>query len=139
MKRILAVIFLSVVSVASFATDMILPITGVVDGDTIKGQLSLPCPLCSISIRVRGIDTPESTYLAKCAKEKDLGHKATDYVKQLISSHEIMTVKDVKWDKYGGRIDGYVVVDGIDIGATLIEKGLARPYTGEGPKPNWCN
>jgi endonuclease YncB( thermonuclease family) len=139
MKKLIIVLALALTAAHLYAADMVLPITSIVDGDTIKTQLSLPCPLCTVSIRIRDIDTPETTYLAKCTKEKALGVLATNYVKELVGTHEIMTLKDAKWDKYGGRIDAHVFVAGTNIGEALVQKGLAKPYTGEGSKPNWCN
>lgn len=137
MKYILSlIIFFTTISAHS--ADMVLPISGVADGDTIRTIINLPCPLCRISARMRGIDTPESTYLAKCPKEKALGLKAKAFLIEYLSPYNKMLVKDVKWDKYGGRIDGYILVDGVDLGKMLIDKGLAVPYDGTGPKYDWC-
>lgn len=138
MKAIITAILLSLSTFVS-ATEMTIPITYVIDGDTIKGKLSLPCPLCDVSIRIRDIDTPEKGGTAKCEKEKVLGLLATEYMKEVIGSHESMTVKDIKWDKFGGRIDAYVFVGGFDIGEIMVLKGYAKFYDGKGPKPNWCN
>lgn len=139
MKSLLATIILSASCISASAANLTLPIRNVVDGDTINSTLKLPCPLCAVSVRISGIDTPESTYQAKCPKEKALGLEAKAYTKKLIGENTEMTVRNIKWDKYGGRINGYVEVEGVDIGKALIEKGLARPYTGIGPKSNWCN
>ena len=58
------------------AADLTLLNKGVYDGDTIKSELpSLPYPLSKVSIRIKGLDTPElRTY--KCQKEKDLAQLA---------------------------------------------------------------
>jgi len=138
MKRFFTTILFCVFAINANATDMDLPIRGVADGDTIKSTLKIPCPLCMISVRIRGIDTPESNFLAKCAKEKQLGLQAKDFLISITKGHDEMKVKDVKWDKYGGRIDGTIVINDIDIGQEMIRLGLAKPYTGKGPKPNWC-
>jgi endonuclease YncB( thermonuclease family) len=118
---------------------MLMPIVGGVDGDTIKSRLDvLPCPLCKVSIRIRGIDTPEKGFRAKCPKEAALAVQASQMTKDLIGSTKLMTVNKPDWDKYGGRIDGEVVINGHNVGNELIAAGLARPYTGKGPKPDWC-
>lgn len=136
-KLLLAVTLLA--STATYAHDLLLPIRGVTDGDTIKTVVTLPCPLCEVSVRINGIDTPESTTrFAQCEKEKQLGIQATEYVKQLVSGQTLMTVTDTEWDKYGGRILGTVYVNGVNIGQELINAGLAKPYFGSGPKPDWC-
>jgi endonuclease YncB( thermonuclease family) len=139
MKNILTALTLSCLVTFAYSADMTLPIRGVADGDTIRSTLSLPCPLCNVSIRIRGIDTPESNHLAKCPAEKLKGIAAKDFLKTVLANEPTMLAKNVKWDKYGGRIDAEVVVNGMDIGKLMITKGLAKPYTGQGPKSNWCD
>lgn len=138
MKKIITVLALCFVSAASFSADLQMPIRGVSDGDTIRSSVALPCPLCAVSIRILGIDTPESNYLAKCPLEKARGLEAKEFVKKLVGSNTTMMVRNIKWDKYGGRINGHVEIAGVDVGQALIDRGLARPYTGQGPKSNWC-
>jgi endonuclease YncB( thermonuclease family) len=118
---------------------MVLPIRGVADGDTIRTLLKLPCPLCVASVRIRGIDTPETSHLAKCPAEKAKGLEAKAFLTNLIVGQETMMARNVKWDKYGGRIDAIVEINGVNIGDLMISKGFAKPYTGSGPKSNWCN
>lgn len=119
------------------AAEMTMPIVAVVDGDTIKTTLPLPCPLCNASIRVNGIDTPEKGKKAKCAAEAEKSKMATEFTKFFVSGHKTMIVKNVKWDKYGGRILGDVYVDGRSLSAELIKNGYARAYHGE-KKASWC-
>jgi endonuclease YncB( thermonuclease family) len=136
MKKLLFILLL-VCGVAN-AAGLVLPIKNVVDGDTISTTLALPCPLCNVSVRILGIDTPETSYLAKCPAEKAKGLEAKAFVKMLVGNEKTMTVSGIKWDKYGGRIDGIVVIANVDVGAELLKNNLARPYTGVGPKSNWC-
>lgn len=139
MKSLIAIILVAT-STASIAGDALrLPVLGTVDGDTIRTQIdTLPCPLCKVSIRVKGIDTPESGHLAKCDKEKELGVKAKKFLELHVGPSTHMVVTDMSWDKYGGRINGNVNVSGQDVATVMIMRGLAKPYTGKGPKPNWC-
>ncbi len=139
MKNILIAISLYIISNVAFATDMSLPIRSVIDVDTIGIMLDLPCPLCRASVRIRGIDTPESNHLAKCEAEKSAGLAAKEFLTNFIANQSTMLARDVKWDKYGGRIDAYIVINGINIGDEMIRLGYARPYTGIGPKSDWCN
>ena len=140
MKKFITAISLVFMSGLSFAdTDMMLPIRGIADGDTLRTSLKLPCPLCAASVRIRGIDTPETGYLAKCPAERAKGLEARAFLLKLIEGKDTMMAKNVKWDKYGGRIDAIVEISGQDVGKLMIEKGFAKPYTGVGPKPNWCN
>ena len=41
-------------------------------------------------------------------------------------------------DKYGGRIDATVKVDGRDLAPALIAAGLGHPFNGEGKRAGWC-
>jgi micrococcal nuclease len=138
MNKTLISILLSLVAFSASAADMIMPIRGVADGDTIKSTLKLPCPLCNVSVRILDIDTPESTYLARCAREKALGLEAKAFLTRLIEGKETMMARSIKWDKYGGRINAHVEIDGVNVGDLMISKGFARRYTGTGPKPDWC-
>lgn len=136
MKELLVIFFL-VLSGQVQAEPWTLPIAAVVDGDTIKTQLPLPTPLDKVSIRILGIDTPEKGSRAKCEKEAALALKASAKIKQLAKGHKTMTVTEYKWDKFGGRIDAVVVINGVNVGDALIKDGLARPYFGE-KKQSWC-
>lgn len=139
MKHIFSAVLLTIAAVSAHAADMVMPIRGVADGDTIQSSLKLPCPLCNVSVRILGIDTPETSYLAKCVAERARGLEAKKLVQAMAAGQKEMTVKNIKWDKYGGRINGHVFINGVSVGDTLIAQGLARPYTGLGPKSNWCN
>jgi micrococcal nuclease len=112
----------------------------VIDGDTflIAANWS-PYPL-DWRIRVIGIDTPEKGYLAKCDREREKSAEATALATSLIEeSLGRVRLKQVQHDKYGGRLDAEVILaDGRSLGAELIKAGVARPYNGSGPKPNWC-
>lgn len=115
-------------------------IVEVIDGDTIKVDFSAlrsyP-PLNIVSIRIRGIDTPES-YRPKCDEERELGLKAKQFVVDLIGSRSIIRVSDYEWGKFGGRIVGRVSVKGKDIATELINAGLAVKYHGGTKTHSWC-
>jgi endonuclease YncB( thermonuclease family) len=136
MKKLLIV--LTLLSFNLYAETV--PFIKVVDGDTIETKFaSLPIGLQKVYIRISGIDTGETNYLAKCQKEKDSGNLAAARVRQLLIGIKEVEILAPKWDKYGGRFDAGVLVNGINIGNTLLAEGLAKPYYGTGPKPNWCN
>lgn len=112
----------------------------VVDGDTIKvnfSALNNYPPLNEVSIRLRGIDTPES-YRPKCEKERELGLKAKQFVVDLISEGSRIRVSDYEWGKYGGRIVGDVSTKGKDIATELVNAGLAVRYDGGTKTHSWC-
>lgn len=112
----------------------------IIDGDTIEINVeNLPPPLHIIHVRINGIDTPEKNALAKCEKERILGLKASLKLKELIGNSKTLLLRNVKYDKYGGRILADVYVNHIDIGKAMLESKLAVPYKGLGPKHDWCN
>lgn len=114
-------------------------ITRVIDGDTVEIAVDfLPKPLPpKLSIRVMGVDTPEKAPRAQCDAEAVLARKATAFTKSAVASAKDINVEILKWDKYGGRVLGTVVLDGRGLAEMLIEAGLARPYKGEA-KSSWC-
>jgi endonuclease YncB( thermonuclease family) len=118
-------------------------LSGVVDGDTFM----IGAPLWSIakhlrwSLREEGIDTPEHDWRAKCPAEKERGIQAIAYAQQLFAQKGWhIRAYDLKQDKYGGRLDGRIrFLDGTWYNDLMIAAGYAKPYTGEGPKPDWCS
>ena len=114
-------------------------ITRVIDGDTVEIAVDfLPSPLPpKLSIRVMGIDTPEKAPRAQCDAEADLAKKASAFTKNAVANALEVDIKILKWDKYGGRVLGSVVFDGVSLSDSLIAAGLARPYKGDA-KQSWC-
>ena len=84
-----------------------------------------------------GIDTPEKGGRAQCESEAALGEQATEFAKQTIKPGDVVQVEIVGWDKYGGRIDAYIYINGMSFGDMQIAAGLAKPYDG-GTKESWC-
>lgn len=117
-------------------------VTSVRDGDTvsIKAEWS-PYKHLNWGVRVRGIDTGETSHLAKCQQELAMGQNAKAATRKLITeSKNLIMLEDIDHDKYGGRFVANVILkDGSSLGDRLIQLGLAKPYTGKGPKPNWCS
>ncbi len=112
----------------------------ITDGDTIKLDVSKESPLVKklgLSVRIKGIDTPEKGSKAKCKKESELGQQATKYTTELVGNKELL-LSQVENDHYGGRIVANVKVGGVDIAQELLKKGLARVYNGE-KKKSWCD
>ncbi len=114
-------------------------INSVYDGDTFYFNWpGLPRELNPLAIRLRGVDTPEMK--GKCPREKALAQRAKAFtVSQLNLSAGYVRIGDIKWDKYGGRIDAdvYVGSQRASLAPLLIRQGLARPYEG-GKKLAWC-
>ena len=112
----------------------------ITDGDTIKLDVSKESPLIKklgLSVRIKGIDTPEKGSKAKCDKENALGQQASKYTTELVGNKELL-LSQVENDHYGGRIVANVKVGGVDVAQELLKKGLARVYNGE-KKKSWCD
>lgn len=115
----------------------------VIDGDTfVLASKWSPYPLVW-QVRILGIDTPEKGHLAKCPEEVEHSKKATAFATSLImQAGGKATLTAVQHDKYGGRLDAIVTLTvgrkKINLGDAMIAAGYARPYFGEGPKPDWC-
>jgi endonuclease YncB( thermonuclease family) len=105
------------------------------DGDTFIAEIADVHPLIGkeISIRIKGIDTPEIT--EKRQDIKALALKAREYVAHRLQQGSVVELCNVQRDKYF-RILADVRVDGIDLGSELIQSGLAKPYDGK-TKPTW--
>lgn len=113
-------------------------VIGIKDGDTLTVHLpGLPPPLNPVAVRLRSVDTPESGGRAKCASERKLAERATRFTRQAIARSDRIEFASPSWDKYGGRIDADVWVDGRLLSEQLIAAGLARPYDG-GKRASWC-
>ena len=114
-------------------------INRVIDGDTVEISVGfLPEPLPpKLSIRVLGIDTPEKAPRAKCEAEAEKAKLASAFTKAAVANAHEIDVQLKEWDKYGGRVLGYVYLDGKSLSDLLINEGLARPYHGEA-KSSWC-
>jgi micrococcal nuclease len=112
----------------------------VMDGDTIEVEAPwVPTPLKPvIKIRVLGVDTPEKGGRAQCPKEAAGGEAATNFTKSVIKPGQVVQVDLQDWDKFGGRVLGYVKYNGKDLTQELIKGGFARAYMGE-KKASWCN
>jgi len=113
-------------------------VLGVKDGDTLAVDLpGLPEPLNPVAVRLRGVDTPESGGRAKCTLERTMAARATGFTRAAIAAARSIEFEAPTWDKYGGRIDAEVWVDGQPLSERLIAAGLARPYDG-GKRAGWC-
>jgi endonuclease YncB( thermonuclease family) len=157
-KKLLYSLLFSAVSTASLAKGaiMTLPIVEVYDGDTIKTYLSvLPDPLNKISVRIYGIDTPESpakSYRktgklgrANCVQEAEMALKATAIVKNMVKNSDgMLYLRAADWGKFGGRIVADVYLQSkeggnrFNIADKLVADGLAVEYYGKKKTHDWC-
>jgi len=110
-----------------------------VDGDTVViAAPYLPAPLKpEFGVRIFGVDTPEKGFRGKCESEKQRGEQASIFTKNAIAATKKHQVVLYDWDKFGGRVLGDILLDGMSLRALLIKNGFAREYFGDA-KQSWC-
>jgi endonuclease YncB( thermonuclease family) len=103
----------------------------VIDGDTIEDMRE------DVTYRVVNIDTPETGPRARCDAERALGDRATLAARSLVAQARRLEFRPTgRIDRYGRTI-AFVLIDGRDMGETLIADGLARPWRGR--REPWCD
>lgn len=110
----------------------------IVDGDTFAARVLLQDDIeISVRVRLRNVDTPELH--GQCIDEIIMANIARDRLSQLIPVGSVVELKNIKDDKYLGRIDANVIMpDGRDAGDVLVAEKLGRPYSG-GRRTGWCD
>ena len=109
------------------AADYEWPITRIVDGDTLKADAGadIPGELAALSVRIRGIDTPEKGGRSKCESERARGQAATAFTSQTVAGARSNVIADPELGTWGGRVIADVVVDGRSLAAALLAAGHA--------------
>ena len=136
MKKLITILFCAVIAFPSFAKDIVMEvydfeITRVIDGDTVAFRADfLPAPLKQeLSIRVYGVDTPEKGWRAECEREAAWGEKASQFTKDKLNASTTLQVAIAKWDKFGGRVLGDIIIDGKSLRHMLLDNGFAENIT----------
>jgi endonuclease YncB( thermonuclease family) len=102
----------------------------VTDGDTFRLE-------SGERIRIARIDAPETHRdQVRCAGEVALGMRAKDQATALLAGREI-TFRRV--GRSYARTVATVVLDGHDLGAELVRRGIAAWWPRGRPKPDWCS
>lgn len=108
------------------------------DGDTLTVDLleppNLPRIFQRMDVRLRGIDAPEIK--GQCERERKLAQQAKQALAEQLRQAQQLILADVKPDKYF-RLDATVLADGRNLNTYMLDRGLARPYTG-GKREGWC-
>jgi micrococcal nuclease len=107
-----------------------------IDGDTFEASVEVYDRIwVTRSFRLRGVDTPEK--LSKQVCERELAKAATLFSADVLRKVKVIELRNVDEDKYAGRADATVMVDGQDLAVLLIAAGHARAYNG-GKRLPWC-
>lgn len=119
----------------------------ITDGDTFFARVALwPGLSTDVSVRIRGIDTPES-WRPKCESEKAAGKAATEFLMQHFDSPHRgavlgkpmakVSLSNVALGKYSGRVLADVHHAGKNIAKLILSEGHGREYSG-GKRQSWC-
>ncbi len=104
----------------------------VVDGDTFWWE--------GVRIRIENIDAPE-THGSKCAAELQLGTAARDRLASLLGSGDWHLARNPSeprdTDRFGRLLRRVVDEQRGDLGAVLVNEGLAATWTGR--RATWCD
>ena len=109
----------------------------VYDGDTFAAVAHIDSNT-DVNVRVRliNVDTPEIH--GNCDSEIRRANAARNRLMELVPNGSTVELKNIKDDKYAGRIDANVILpNGRDVGKILINEKLGRPYGG-GKRASWC-
>lgn len=137
MKKIVYLFFCVVCCQNCLATPV--RVAYIIDGDTFVGDVLLAdkTEVMSVKVRLRNVDTPELHGI--CESEIRRAKYAKQRLGELIPVDSVVEIKNVKNDKYAGRIDANVYDSANrDVGNVLVKEKVGRPYNGEKRK-SWCN
>jgi micrococcal nuclease len=100
------------------------PVTRVVDGDTIRVDWNEQ----NERVRYIGVDTPETVHPRKAVEH--FGPEASEANRRLVEGKTVRLVFDVQQRDRYGRLLAYVYLpDGTFVNAALIEQGYAQVMT----------
>lgn len=100
----------------------------VVDGDTFHITFLMHGEPITLKLRLTGADAPEMS--SKNGKEKQAAEAVTKYVRELLE-HKYFYCNLKKWDKYGGRVVGSMMLrKDVSLTELLIKLRFAKPYEG---------
>ncbi len=108
------------------------------DGDSFSGEAAIwPGQRVAVSIRIRGIDTPEMR--SKCAAERQMARLARSELARRLADKGGVELRNIGGGKYHGRVLADVrLADGADLAAEMLQTRLARPYRGR-KRAAWCD
>ena len=120
------------------------------DGDTCRlrelhyDEQKLPEFFQKMNVRVLGIDAPEIGARAKCDLEECLAVHAKETLEKIVGagSSEFVSLKDCRFDKYGGRITCDMQRHGLfaSVSSEMLQTGFVVPYDGKSRKVHsWCD
>lgn len=106
----------------------------VIDDDTVRVSAKIWVDQrISTAVRIYGVDAPE-LFRPQCEAERAAARQAKSFVEAIIGAGVML--RDISHYKYGGRVVARLeTTGGIDIGAALLDAGLAVEIGAGDP---WC-
>jgi len=90
----------------------------------------------NIEVRLRGVETPAID--GECEQESALAVDARNFVHKLLMGAETIVLRDIDRDQGAFRLIADVTVDGIELGAAVLEAELGRP-SDDTKEQVWCD
>lgn len=156
-----AVLLLASAGIAAAAeTDGMLPseafcspmlLLKVVDADTVQGYIDTSDPEVAVraSLRLEGIDAPETGGRARCTEEREKAREAKQFLIATLAdaldkpTRSAARVCAVKSDKYAKRRLGRLEIKRgrrwLDVAGLMLAQGYALPYQGGKRGRTWCD
>jgi len=135
MTKVLSFLVMFLISYHAYA--MQATVGYVFDGDTFAAVAHVDKNTdINVRVRIANVDTPEMH--GACEYETQRANMARMRLMEIIPNGATVELKNIKDDKYAGRIDANVILpDGRDVGKILISEKLGRAYNG-GRRMGWC-
>ena len=134
LRLLFLVVALATTGASSIPGPVLVEVVRVKDGDTLKVRVHIWLDqYVTVSVRVLGVDTPEMR--ARCRRERVGAEAAREFVRSIAT--EGVTIRNVRYGKYAGRVLADVYVNDINLAELLIANGLGRAYDG-GKRKGWC-
>ena len=137
MKRWLVLFCMGCFCQSCLATPVV--VKYIVDGDTFVGDVLIgkDAQVRSVTVRLINVDTPEIH--GQCEEEITRAEYAKQRLSEIIPVGTTVEIRNIKNDKYPGRIDANVYDSGNrDVGRLLVREKIGREYHG-GKRQSWCN
>ena len=95
----------------------------VIDGDTLRVRVKVwPLTEMLATVRLRGVNTPEKGFRARCKAERAKGQRATAFVRRLLPKGTKVLLRNVRIGKYAGRrVADVYLPDGRPLAEVIIQ------------------
>lgn len=101
----------------------------IIDGDTLLVDAHpWPGQAVRVSVRLRGIDTPERR--SRCPDQRAAAALASAELARLVAGYALVELSNVGGGKYYGRVLADLKAGQRDVASAMLESGLAQPYQG---------